>query len=61
MAHIQPTSVGGFTLRPTWLSIMSILFVVAFIILSFFWHLGNEPGEDNAILSIAPQMSITAP
>ncbi|WP_281408626.1 hypothetical protein [Rhizobium sp. SEMIA 4085] len=40
---------------------MSILFVVAFIILSFFWHLGNEPGEDNAILSIAPQMSITAP
>lgn len=61
MAHIQPTSVGGFTLRPNWLSIISTLFVVAFVILSLFWNVGNEPGEGNAIMSIAPKVSISAP
>lgn len=61
MADIQSTSVGGVTLRKDWLSVISILFVAGSIALSLWGHGRNEPGEGNAVLSIASKTSISAP
>ncbi|TDW20855.1 hypothetical protein EV128_12318 [Rhizobium azibense] len=61
MTDIHSTSVVDVILRKDRLSVISILFVAGSIALSLWGHGRNEPGEGNAVLSIAPKASISAP